>query len=164
MSTAGHQHGTQFSCCVTRMFFEDFSKIALGEVEPRFNMEISKVSLLQLEPFDCEPTKLGGSKNRGFYPPQIIHFNRVSIINHPFWGTPIFGNIHYTVDLCSCRVVAIRISVGFSRFLRGICGVVSSCCCFFTSCCRSFSFVCVVFYMVLGQSSETKTWRNNQAV
>ena len=25
--------------------------------------------------------------------PQIIHFNREnSIINHPFWGTPIFGN------------------------------------------------------------------------
>ncbi len=23
--------------------------------------------------------------------PQIIHFNRVSIINHSFWGTPIFG-------------------------------------------------------------------------
>ena len=27
--------------------------------------------------------------------PQIIHFNKVSIINHPFWGpTPIFGNTH----------------------------------------------------------------------
>ena len=24
--------------------------------------------------------------------PQIIHFNRVSIINNPFWGTTIFGN------------------------------------------------------------------------
>ena len=24
--------------------------------------------------------------------PQIINSNRVSLINHPFWGTPIFGN------------------------------------------------------------------------
>jgi hypothetical protein len=29
------------------MFFEDFSKIALGEVEPRFNAEISKATQLQ---------------------------------------------------------------------------------------------------------------------
>ena len=36
---------------------------------------------------------MGVSKNRG-KTPQIIHFNRVSIINHPFWGTIIFGNIH----------------------------------------------------------------------
>ncbi len=28
-------------------------------------------------------------------PPQIIHFNRVfHEMNHPFWGTPIFGNTH----------------------------------------------------------------------
>ena len=26
--------------------------------------------------------------------PQIIHFNKVSIINRLFWGPPIFGNIH----------------------------------------------------------------------
>ena len=26
--------------------------------------------------------------------PQIIHFNRVFLINHPFWGTFIFGNTH----------------------------------------------------------------------
>ena len=39
--------------------------------------------------------KIGGK------PSQIIHFNRVLqfyIINHPFWGTPIFGNTHmYTL-------------------------------------------------------------------
>ena len=30
----------------------------------------------------------------GFYP-QIIYFNRVfHDFHHPFWGTPIFGNIH----------------------------------------------------------------------
>ena len=26
--------------------------------------------------------------------PQIINFNRISIINHPFWGTLILGNTH----------------------------------------------------------------------
>ena len=26
--------------------------------------------------------------------PQIIHFNKVFHINHPFWGTPILGNPH----------------------------------------------------------------------
>ena len=29
---------------LAQLFFDDFAKIALGEVEPRFNMEISKVS------------------------------------------------------------------------------------------------------------------------
>ena len=26
--------------------------------------------------------------------PQIIRFNEFSIINRPFWGSPIFGNTH----------------------------------------------------------------------
>ena len=34
------------------------------------------------------------SENSGVSP-QIIHlFIGLSIINHPFWGTPIFGNTH----------------------------------------------------------------------
>ena len=36
---------------------------------------------------------MGVSENYGY--PQIIHFNRVfhyKLINHPFWGTAIFGN------------------------------------------------------------------------
>ena len=37
---------------------------------------------------------VGVSKNRGTQGTQIIHFNRVSLINHPFWGTIIFGNTH----------------------------------------------------------------------
>ncbi len=37
---------------------------------------------------------MGVSKNRGFTP-HIIHFKfGFSIINHPFWGTPSFGNTH----------------------------------------------------------------------
>ena len=31
---------------------------------------------------------------RKWWYPQIIHFKEFSIIHHPFWGTPIFGNIH----------------------------------------------------------------------
>ena len=35
------------------------------------------------------------SENSGFSP-QIIHlFIGFSILNHPFWGTPIFGNTHW---------------------------------------------------------------------
>ena len=37
---------------------------------------------------------LGVSENRGIYP-QIIHFNKFSIINHPFWGIPIFWKHPY---------------------------------------------------------------------
>ena len=42
---------------------------------------------------------MGGSENGGFSP-QIIHFNRdKSSINHPFWGSPIFGNTHIVFDI-----------------------------------------------------------------
>ena len=45
----------------------------------------------------CTPWSLGCdldvSENSGFSP-QIIHFYRDSIRNHPFWGTSIFGNNH----------------------------------------------------------------------
>ena len=40
----------------------------------------------------CQP------KNRGVSP-QSIHFNRVfHYFHHPFWGTPIFGNIHTAME------------------------------------------------------------------
>ena len=35
---------------------------------------------------------MGGSENRGT--PKSSILIRFSIINHPFWGTPIFGNTH----------------------------------------------------------------------
>ena len=38
---------------------------------------------------------IGVSLNGGFSP-QIIHFNRVSIINHPFWGAPWKINMEHT--------------------------------------------------------------------
>ena len=41
----------------------------------------------------CGNQQMGVSKNSGFSP-QIIHSNRVfHYFHHPFWGTPIFGNI-----------------------------------------------------------------------
>ena len=40
---------------------------------------------------------MGVSENSRFSP-QIIHLNRVfQYINHPFWGTSIFGNTHIFV-------------------------------------------------------------------
>ena len=44
---------------------------------------------------------MGVSVNGGF-PPQILHWKiGISIINHPFWATPIFGNNHIIVSLVS---------------------------------------------------------------
>ena len=38
---------------------------------------------------------VGVSKNRVFLPPKSSILIGFSItINHPFWGTPIFGNTH----------------------------------------------------------------------
>ena len=59
------------------------------------------------------------SKNRGG-PPKSSHFNRVfHEINHPFWGTPIFGNTHM-FDGCLSKV-----SPGMLGYLdlRGTCHV-----------------------------------------
>ena len=39
-----------------------------------------------------KPKHLGVSKNNGT--PKSSILVGISIINHPFWGTPIFGNIH----------------------------------------------------------------------
>ena len=38
---------------------------------------------------------MGVSKNNGI--PKSSIFIGFSIINHPFWGTPIFGNIHICI-------------------------------------------------------------------
>ena len=41
---------------------------------------------------------MGVSKNNGT--PESSILMGVSIINHPFWGTPIFGNTHMLFDAC----------------------------------------------------------------
>ena len=44
---------------------------------------------------------MGVSKNRGG-PPKSSILIGFSIINHPFWGTPIFGNTH--ILICTARM------------------------------------------------------------
>ena len=34
----------------------------------------------------------------GGFPPESSILVGFSIINHPFWGTPIFGNTHVELD------------------------------------------------------------------
>jgi len=42
-------------------------------------------------------SSFGCFKKKGL--PQIIHFNKVfQLKNHPFWGTPILGNLHLAVS------------------------------------------------------------------
>ena len=57
-------------------------------------------------------TATGVSKNRGT--PKSSILIGFSIINHPFWGTPIFGNIHidifFFVLLVLCCVCPINLS------------------------------------------------------
>ena len=42
---------------------------------------------------------MGVSKNNGT--PKLSILIGISIINHPFWGTPIFGNTHIGEDEAS---------------------------------------------------------------
>jgi len=48
---------------------------------------------------------LGVSENYG-YPPNHPFLIGFSIINHPFWGTPIFGNAHL-FSAISRKIVAL---------------------------------------------------------
>ena len=55
---------------------------------------------------------MGVSKNRGT--PKSSILIRFSIITHPFWGTPIFGNIHLgsqTRNPCQTRIQTYRNSI-----------------------------------------------------
>ena len=61
---------------------------------PRF--QVSSKHILEIHPFstlnhDCGRKVLGVSKNNGT--PKSSILIGFSIINHPFWDTPIFGNI-----------------------------------------------------------------------
>ena len=52
---------------------------------------------------------LGVSKNSGT--PKSSILIGFSIINHPFWGTPIFGNTHDTSYLCMYTIDIIIIYI-----------------------------------------------------
>ena len=45
---------------------------------------------------------MGVSKNRGT--PKSSILIGFSIINHPFWGTPIFGNSHIYIIIYICCI------------------------------------------------------------
>ena len=63
---------------------------------------------------------LGVSKNRGTTKsPILIGF---SIINHPFWGTPIFGNTHLDDGFCFILASSARyICIAFRGYLGKAC-------------------------------------------
>ena len=50
---------------------------------------------------------MGVSKNNGT--PKSSILTGFSLINHPFWGTPIFGNTH----ISSTEILDLRVSVAF---------------------------------------------------
>ena len=53
-----------------------------------------------LEGRNPEPDDMGVSKNRGTPKSCIlVGISIINFINHPFWGTPIFGNTHMDFDI-----------------------------------------------------------------
>ena len=51
----------------------------------------------------CSCIHMGVSENRGT--PKLSILTGFSIINHPFWGTPIFGNTHIVAKIVSLGVL-----------------------------------------------------------
>ena len=58
-------------------------------------IQVNEGHLVGLDPWHLD---MGVSKNRGT--PKSSILSGFSIINHPFWGTPIFGNTHMFVVSC----------------------------------------------------------------
>ena len=55
---------------------------------------------------------LGVNPNIGGKPPNHPFGNRVfHYFHHPFWGTPIFGNIHFDSSLWSFQIVALTLEM-----------------------------------------------------
>ena len=85
--------------------------------EPLFSFRFWKVLLevnQNLGSRSCKFEDMGVSKNRGT--PKSSILIRFSIINHPFGGTPIFGNTH--IGRILRRGSGLRFSIGFG-FLNG---------------------------------------------
>ena len=60
-------------------------------------MQNKNIEVERVNNFDCKlyiNFDMGVSKNRVFYPLKSLILIGFSIINHPFWDTPIFGNTH----------------------------------------------------------------------
>ena len=70
-----------------------------------FSREAPKI-LMRCRGADFLVTQMNGPQKIGVFIPQIIHlFIGFSLINHPFWGTTIFGNKIYkrilTKSICA---------------------------------------------------------------
>ena len=61
---------------------------------------------------------MGVSENYGT--PKSSILIGFSIINHPFWGTPIFGNIHICINRCIFFLNIEYIFVVLFTFLLGM--------------------------------------------
>ena len=74
---------------------------------PPNEIQGSKVGSLLIKHVGVNP-KIGvfQPKNRFFFTPKSSILIGCSIVNHPFWGTPIFGNIHVEVTFTSKIVVS----------------------------------------------------------
>ena len=59
---------------------------------------------------------MGVSKNRGG-PPKLSILIGFSIINHPFWGTPIFGNTHIHLQMVDLPLSLVSGRVADQLFL-----------------------------------------------
>ena len=82
-------------------FFQDFGFFhRFSTKKNRPNFRTAKTPLVLTMKRNGGPihlTIMGVSKNRGT--PKSSILIGVSIINHPFWGTPIFGNTHIFAPL-----------------------------------------------------------------
>ena len=77
---------------------EDMNAFRLMPDAPRFGKK--RFAHWKMMPKDSR-INMSVSENRVFSP-QIIHgLVGFSIVNHPFWGTPIFGNIQIYLTLKS---------------------------------------------------------------
>ena len=96
-------HHFDLMCCVSlndKMLAATYNMLTLcGHPSSDLNQQKSifpvNVWNSSMEPFHGNGLKknnMGVSKNRGI--PKSSILIGISIINHPFWGTPIFGNSH----------------------------------------------------------------------
>ena len=84
-----------FQPCLPEGFFggNDFMVSAISEISTWIGLR---------EMLQETPNKNGGFLSHGGTPVYHPLIDGCSIINHPFWGTPILGNHHIIVKACFC--------------------------------------------------------------
>ncbi len=73
------------------------TRVSAVSCQSRYDSQITinKINRTEYKIAPLTSDYMGASKNRGTPKSSILIV--VSIVNHPFWGTPIFGNIHIKV-------------------------------------------------------------------